>query len=100
MQPQQQQSQVGAMTSMTLSGQQGASTITTMAAHPQVQVIQQPVQNQYLPQLYNAQGTPILMPGNLIHPANINPSSIQVTTATKRNKKKTFSRSVLIYTQR
>ncbi|XP_043257079.1 polyhomeotic-proximal chromatin protein-like isoform X3 [Colletes gigas] len=73
--------------SMTLSGQQGATTITTMAAHPQaVQVIQQPMQNQayHLQQLYNTQGTPLLMPGNLaLHPAGINPSSIQVITAGK-----------------
>lgn len=80
MQHQQQQQNVGGV-SMTLSGQQGATTITTMAAHPQaVQVIQQPMQNQYhLQQLYNAQGTPLLMPGNLLaHPAGINPSPIQV----------------------
>lgn len=68
--------------SMTLSGQQGATTITTMAAHPQaVQVIQQPLQSQayHLQQLYNTQGTPLIMPGNLaLHPAGINPSSIQV----------------------
>lgn len=67
--------------SMTLSGQQGATSITTMA-HPQaVQVIQQPMQSQayHLQQLYNTQGTPLLMPGNLaLHPAGINPSSIQV----------------------
>ena len=73
--------------SMTLSGQQGATTITTMAAHPQaVQVIQQPMQSQayHLQQLYNTQGTPLLMPGNLaLHPAGINPSSIQVITAGK-----------------
>lgn len=75
----QQQQGVGGV-SMTLSGQQGATTITTMAAHPQaVQVIQQPLQSQayHLQQLYN-QGTPLLMPGNLaLHPG-INPSSIQV----------------------
>lgn len=68
--------------SMTLSGQQGATTITTMSPHPQaVQVIQQPIQSQayHLQQLYNTQGTPLLMPGNLaLHPAGINPSSIQV----------------------
>lgn len=78
-QAQQQQSQ--AVASMTLSGQPGATTITTMAAHPQaVQVIQQPMQNQYhLQQLYNAQGTPLLMPGNLLaHPAGLNSSPIQV----------------------
>ncbi|XP_032683181.1 polyhomeotic-like protein 2 isoform X2 [Odontomachus brunneus] len=73
--------------SMTLSGQQGATTITTMAAHPQaVQVIQQPIQSQayHLQQLYNTQGTPLIMPGNLaLHPAGINPSSIQVITAGK-----------------
>ncbi|EFN76859.1 Polyhomeotic-like protein 2 [Harpegnathos saltator] len=82
----QQQQGVGGV-SMTLSGQQGATTITTMAAHPQaVQVIQQPLQNQayHLQQLYNAQGTPLIMPGNLaLHPAGINPSSIQVITAGK-----------------
>lgn len=81
MQHQQQQQGVGGV-SMTLSGQQGATTITTMAAHPQaVQVIQQPIQSQayHLQQLYNTQGTPLLMPGNLaLHPAGINPSSIQV----------------------
>lgn len=76
------QQQVGAV-SMALAGQQGATTITTMAAHPQaVQVIQQPMSNQYhLQQLYNAQGTPLIMPGtNLaLHPAaGLNPSSIQV----------------------
>lgn len=69
---------------MTLSGQQGGTTITTMAAHPQaVQVIQQPLQSQayHLQQLYNTQGTPLIMPGNLaLHPAGINPSSIQVNT--------------------
>ncbi|PBC33398.1 transcription factor SPT20 homolog isoform X3 [Apis cerana] len=79
---QHQQQGVGGV-SMTLSGQQGATTITTMAAHPQaVQVIQQPMQNQayHLQQLYNTQGTPLLMPGNLaLHPAGINPSSIQDT---------------------
>jgi hypothetical protein len=78
---QHQQQGVGGV-SMTLSGQQGATTITTMAAHPQaVQVIQQPIQSQayHLQQLYNTQGTPLLMPGNLaLHPAGINPSSIQV----------------------
>lgn len=81
----QQQSQVGGV-SMTLSGQQGATTITTMAAHPQaVQVIQQPMQNQYhLPQLYNAQGTPIIMPSNLLHPAGLNPSPIQVIISMKK----------------
>ncbi|EZA51225.1 hypothetical protein DMN91_012652 [Ooceraea biroi] len=82
-QPQVQQGGV----SMTLSGQQGATTITTMAAHPQaVQVIQQPIQSQayHLQQLYNPQGTPLLMPGNLaLHPAGINPSSIQLITAGK-----------------
>lgn len=80
MQHQQQQQNVGGV-SMTLSGQQGATTITTMAAHPQaVQVIQQPMQNQYhLQQLYNAQGTPLLMQGNLLaHPAGLNSSPIQV----------------------
>ena len=78
---QQPQSQNVAGVSMTLSGQQAATTITTMAAHPQaVQVIQQPMQNQYhLQQLYNAQGTPIIMPGNLLtQSAGINPSPIQV----------------------
>lgn len=79
---QHQQQGVGGGVSMTLSGQQGATTITTMAAHPQaVQVIQQPMQSQayHLQQLYNTQGTPLLMPGNLaLHPAGINPSSIQV----------------------
>ncbi|XP_072753004.1 uncharacterized protein [Anoplolepis gracilipes] len=83
---QHQQQGVGGV-SMTLSGQQGATTITTMAAHPQaVQVIQQPIQSQayHLQQLYNTQGTPLLMPGNLaLHPAGINPSSIQVITAGK-----------------
>ncbi|XP_029667471.1 polyhomeotic-like protein 2 isoform X1 [Formica exsecta] len=83
---QHQQQGVGGV-SMTLSGQQGATTITTMAAHPQaVQVIQQPMQSQayHLQQLYNTQGTPLLMPGNLaLHPAGINPSSIQVITAGK-----------------
>lgn len=71
---------------MTLSGQQGAATITTMAAHPQaVQVIPQPMQNQYhLQQLYNAQGTPIMLPGNLaLHPAGLNPSAIQVEHSIK-----------------
>lgn len=75
-----QQQGVGGV-SMALSGQQGATTITTMAAHPQaVQVIQQPIQSQayHLQQLYNTQA-PLLMPGNLaLHPAGINPSSIQV----------------------
>lgn len=84
MQHQQQQQGVGGV-SMTLSGQQGATTITTMAAHPQaVQVIQQPIQSQayHLQQLYNTQGTPLLMPGNLaLHPAGINPSSIQVQSS-------------------
>ncbi|XP_034947766.1 polyhomeotic-proximal chromatin protein-like isoform X3 [Chelonus insularis] len=83
MQHQQQQPGV----SMALAGQQGATTITTMAAHPQaVQVIQQPMQSQayHLQQLYNTQGTPLLMPGNLaLHPAGLNPSSIQVITAGK-----------------
>ncbi|XP_011313953.1 polyhomeotic-like protein 1 isoform X1 [Fopius arisanus] len=82
----QQQQGVGSV-SMALAGQQGATTITTMAAHPQaVQVIQQPMQSQayHLQQLYNTQGTPLLMPGNLaLHPAGINPSSIQVIAAGK-----------------
>ncbi|XP_063986929.1 polyhomeotic-like protein 1 isoform X2 [Diachasmimorpha longicaudata] len=86
MQHQQQQQGVGSV-SMALAGQQGATTITTMAAHPQaVQVIQQPMQSQayHLQQLYNTQGTPLLMPGNLaLHPAGINPSSIQVIAAGK-----------------
>ena len=79
-QAQQQAASVGGV-SMTLSGQQGATTITTMATHPQaVQVIQQPMQSQYqLPQLYNAQGTHMLMPSNMLaHPAGINSSPIQV----------------------
>ncbi|XP_018407327.1 PREDICTED: polyhomeotic-like protein 2 isoform X1 [Cyphomyrmex costatus] len=83
----QHQQQQGVGVSMTLSGQPGATTITTMAAHPQaVQVIQQPIQSQayHLQQLYNTQGAPLLMPGNLaLHPAGINPSSIQVITAGK-----------------
>ena len=90
MQHQQQQSQVGGV-SMTLSGQQGATTITTMAAHPQaVQVIQQPMQNQYhLQQLYNAQGTPLIMPSNLaIHPGGLNPSPIQVMIQHEKFSKK------------
>ena len=83
----QQQPQVGPV-SMTLSGQQGATTITTVAAHPQaVQVIQNPMQhNQYhLQQLYNAQGTPLIMPGNLaLHPAGLSPSPIQVNIFFKK----------------
>lgn len=67
----QQQQQHGV--SMTLSGQQGGTAITTMAAHPQaVQVIQQPMQSQvyHLQHLYNTQGTPLYL----------NPQSIQVFT--------------------
>lgn len=50
----------------------------------QVQVIQQPIQNPtYLQQLYNAQGQ-LLMPGNIaLHPAGMNPGSIQVIAAGK-----------------
>ncbi|CAG5081730.1 Similar to ph-p: Polyhomeotic-proximal chromatin protein (Drosophila melanogaster) [Cotesia congregata] len=57
-----------------------------MAAHPQaVQVIQQPMQSgaYHLQQLYNTQGTPMLLPGNLALHSNLNPSSIQVITAGK-----------------
>lgn len=50
----------------------------------QVQVIQQPIQNPtYLQQLYNTQGQ-LLMPGNIaLHPAGMNPGSIQVIAAGK-----------------
>lgn len=43
----------------------------------QLQVIQQPLQNQYLQQLYSTQQGQILMNGNLLHHPGINPQ-IQV----------------------